>query len=208
MPNQTSWFSGSRLKPDSDSRPHMTPANLERDLGATKLFFYSIIVPVDFSCETSQKRRKKRFKKGKSLRFPHTFCKLQIATKLTKSCSQGKSTSQPQVSLNSHLQNFNFCIIWQIKKIQFICSSQMIINFGPIERALLHKKRDAGQGWASGLWRELWVGDRSQDQGNPSSALKVAGFFFQNQVAGFSNIQGPSLDEFHNMRYLGKTAEI
>ena len=84
----------------------------------------------------------------------------------------------------------------------------MIINFGPIERALLHKKRDAGQGGASGLWRELWVGDRSQDQGNPSSALKVAGFFFQIQVAGFSNTQGPSLDEFHNMRFLGKTAEI
>ena len=87
-------------------------------------------------------KREEPFKKGKSLRFLHTFFKLQIATKLTKSCSQGKSSSQPhtsQVSLNSHLQNFNFCIIWQIKKIQFICSSQMIINVGPIERALLHK---------------------------------------------------------------------
>ena len=72
-----------------------------------------------FLVKHHKREEKNRFKKGKKLRFLHTFFKLQIATKLTKSCSQGKSTSQPhtsQVSLNSHLQNFYFCKYLSYKK--------------------------------------------------------------------------------------------
>ena len=84
----------------------------------------------------------------------------------------------------------------------------MIINVGPIERTLLHKSAmlvkvepaDSGGSFESAIV------PRIKETLLQPSKLQV--FFFQNQVAGFSNIQGPSLDEFHNMRYLGKTAEI
>ena len=116
-----------------------------------------------FLVKHHKREEKNRFKKRKEFAVSAHFLQIANSNKIDKILFPRKIyfttshiSSQPKFPFTKPFTKLLLLYHLADKKIQFIlCSSQMIINFGPIERALLHKKRDAGQGGASGLWREL-----------------------------------------------------